>query len=181
MKYIFILFSLFYLNCHSIRTFWGKNRKQNTKQPILKQSQQIQSINVLNWNTWSSKELINFECNVHLDSCNETFNPFTANYCQQLTHFKTPVCGGQSCFFNESKQKCDGQCSNTILETCVSKVRNPTEDSDCVCTSSNVLAGTNNEESCDAATCYGNSCILAYFFINRISDGTLYAVCNNDS
>ena len=175
-----ILFSLIFLNFHSIHTLVRKNGKHNHKRPVLKQSLLIQSTNVLNWSVSASNQFINLECNVDLDSCNQTFNPFTTNYCQILTQFKTPVCGGLSCYFNETNKKCDGQCSNTILQTCVSKVSNPTENSDCVCASSRVVTDNNNNFYCDKANCYSNSCSLTYFLINRISDGSVYAICNND-
>ena len=139
----------------------------------------IDAVYVSDWKTYLSNRSINFECNANIEICNKTYNPFTANYCVVLMYFKTPVCGGLSCYFNEKKKKCDGQCTNTILQTCVSKVSNPTDNSDCVCASSRVLP-TKNYSVCDSSTCYSNSCSLAYYFVNGISDGTLYATCNND-
>jgi hypothetical protein len=139
----------------------------------------IETVNVLDWKEYYLNKSINFECNKSIEVCTKTYNPFTVNYCVVLTHFKTPVCGGLSCYFNEAKKKCDGQCSNTILQTCVSRVSKPTEDTDCICASSRILT-SKTFSTCDLNSCYGNSCSLSYFIVNGISDGTIYGTCNND-
>jgi hypothetical protein len=126
-----------------------------------------------------------------VDTCSESFNEFTLSFCQILTFFQTPVCGGLSCYYDSEQRQCKGQCSNTVLEQCVSQVNNPSKDSDCICASSiansnatyfdqqlNIL--TIDMPSCDANTCYGNSCSFFYISINRQSDKNLYAFCNNE-
>ena len=105
-------------------------------------------------------------------------------------YFKTPVCGGFSCYFDANKKQCAGQCSNTVLETCVSTVVNPQDDSDCTCATSNAYftsqynskTGVNiiDLPTCDASSCRGNSCSFKYISVNRVSDQVLYGFCNND-
>ena len=124
-------------------------------------------------------------------TCTETYNEFTLSFCQILTYFKNPVCGGLSCYFDASTGQCGGQCGNTVLEQCVSKVESPNDDSDCVCEISKANSNATyfdqqskvliiNMPSCDASTCYGNSCSFFYVSVDRQSDNVLYAYCNND-
>ena len=150
----------------------------------------ISTIGLFSWYPYYANLQINEACPYNnIQQCSINFNPFTLSPCQILTYFNRPVCGGQSCFFNQTSQKCDGQCSNPILQTCVSKSDTPRVDGDCVCASSSTnpsiwsnfsLGYYQYLPSCDASTCYGNSCSFFYVSINRISNGTLYARCNND-
>ena len=123
-------------------------------------------------------------------TCTKTYNKFTLSFCKILTYFKTPVCGGLSCYFDASTGQCGGQCGNTVFETCVSKVENPNNDSHCACASSvaswtpeynnSTNVQTINVATCDASTCYGNSCSFFYVSVDRQYDNGLYAHCNND-
>ena len=168
---------------------------KSTKKPITRivnaANTQIITEGVISWFPYYSSQFINQGCNWDdpNGTCQNDINAFTLNTCQILTHFNTPVCGGQTCFFNSTTGMCGGQCQNTILETCVSQVENPSEDSDCVCARSvaswtsnynnrtNVL--TNNVPTCDASTCYGNPCAFRYVSVNRKSDGVLRGFCTN--
>jgi hypothetical protein len=148
---------------------------------------------VLPWNPFYANQLINQGCKWDDPAgvCEESISTFTQTNCKMLKHFKTPVCGATSCYYNSTTGKCGGQCSNTVLETCVSRSRNPTQNSDCVCASS-AASFTSNFDSrtgvttidiptCDASTCYGNTCSFKYVSVNRVSDGQLYGFCNNEN
>ena len=149
----------------------------------------INTLGLLSWDPNYANLPINQACEPWNDTknCSNKFNPFTFSTCQVLTYFNTPVCGGQSCYFNQTSQKCDGQCSNPILQKCVSKTESPQSDVDCTCASSIanpvvLLRGQPIQiiPSCDASTCFLNSCSFFYVSINRLKNATLYAACNNN-
>jgi hypothetical protein len=133
-----------------------------------------------NWNQAISSKPINNQCSVDASLCNETFNSFTQSNCQNLLYYNLPVCGGLLCFFNQQIGKCDGQCRNTILETCVSQVEKPSKDSDCICGSSLARFTSDDIPTCDSSNCFENSCSFAYVSINRLKVNTLYGFCNNE-
>jgi hypothetical protein len=140
----------------------------------------VPTIALPNWNPVYSRAPINNQCNVDLSVCNETFNLFTQGNCKNLLFFNKPVCGGLQCYYNQRTGKCDGQCKNTILETCVSRVEKPSKDSDCICGSSIASFTSNGIPSCDTSNCFGNPCVFAYVSMNRQKDNILYGFCYND-
>lgn len=167
---------------------------------------QIQSLSVPNWGSTYAKNGINNYCKVtvvkNITKCTGIC-PLTNKLCRFITNFNEPVCGCMYCLLNYTTKQCFGQCSNTLLETCVSKKPVPSTDSDCVCVgcqASNIKQTTPppsyvpnyyddyayNDQglpSCNASSCYpGNSCSFFYATKNRvpISD-SLYCKCNNDN
>lgn len=151
--------------------------RTNTPRPF---NLPILTISLSNWNDGFGEDIINLDCNVDLETCNETFNSFTKSNCQMLTYLNMPVCGGLSCFYNSTIGKCDGQCENVILQKCVSQVENPSQDSDCLCASSFASFTRQQQPTCEPRTCYGNSCSFSFFSIHRQSDNHLHGFCNNE-
>ena len=200
-KFYFIVFSSIYLaNCQAVlpigkKTTTKKVNKKNTISRgvnIVSANIAIQTMGLINWDQYYASLPINSACRGStIDYCNNVFNAYTMNFCQVLTYFKKQVCGGLSCYFDASAGQCRGQCSNTFLQKCVSKVDNPSEDSDCVCASSVATSNSTSFDpetntltigipSCDASTCFGNSCSFCYISVDRQSDGQLYGFCNNE-
>jgi hypothetical protein len=189
MNKVIILCFIFIAACNAAVLITKKNP---TTRVVVAANTQILTLGVIPWNPFYSNKLINQGCNWNDPAgvCEENVSTFTLSKCQILTHFKTPVCGASSCYYNSTAGKCDGQCSNTILSTCVSQSDNPSQDSDCVCASStamfvnnfNIRTGVNliNIPTCDPRTCYGNTCSFKYVSVNRVSDGQLYGFCNNE-
>jgi hypothetical protein len=140
----------------------------------------VPTIALPNWNPVYSRVPINNQCNVDLSVCNETFNSFTQDNCKSLLYFNKPTCGGLLCYFNQRTGKCDGQCKNIILETCVSRVEKPNKDSDCICGSSVASFTLDGIPECDTSNCFGNPCVFAYVSLNRQKDNTLYGFCYNE-
>ena len=162
----------------------------------------VQTIGVSNWdNTYAINE-INKNCHMNQSTMKCYGSCLNGKSCQIMKNFDKIVCGCFFCRFNKTEKKCVGQCSNTILQTCVSKVYFPKKSSDCVCTSCtsswNIVKTTpsyfyNNYEvesyvgqripSCDDRTCYpGNSC--SFFFISKdreVVNDTLFCHCNNNN
>lgn len=192
----FILIAMFFgflVDCQKTNVTKKVSIKKSTtkKATIVSGNTLIKTLGLTDWDLSMAALPINAACQDRSSDCESTFNDFTMDFCQQLTYFKTPVCGGFSCFFNPSTRKCDGQCKEITLEKCVSRAKYPSSDSDCVCATSiansnatfydsqsNVL--TIGLPSCNASTCYGNSCDFSYISVNRQTDGVLYAYCNND-
>jgi hypothetical protein len=198
-KFYFIGFFFIYLaNCQAIIPVAKKlttKKKTTVKREgprVVSANIAIQTMGLINWNQYFANLPINSACQgSSIEDCNNIFNAFTMNFCQVLTYFKTPVCGGLSCYFDTNTGQCGGQCSNTVLEKCVSKVDNPSEDSHCACASSVAISNATSFDtetntltvaipSCDASTCFVNSCSFRYISVNRQSDGVLYGYCNND-
>lgn len=110
-----------------------------------------------------------------------------------MLNFDEVVCGCSYCFFDKTTSKCSGQCPNTFLQTCVSKIPIPSTDSDCACAQCSAQWVTEEIEdtyydngrqfpSCEAGTCLGdNSCTPMYVSRNRrLVNDTLFCQCNND-
>ena len=160
----------------------------------------IQTYSVSNWNQTSAKNAINENCRFISNKCTGTCS-ITNKPCQVLYNFDEPVCGCSYCLYNTSTKQCNGVCSNTLLQTCVSKKANPKKSSDCICTSCSAYWKTiqtttivynypsdyyigEQIPSCDAVTCYtGNSCSFFFVSKNRRSaiNNTLYCACNNNN
>ena len=188
MNKVIILCFIFIAACKAA----GITKKNPITKVVVAANTEIKTLMVISWNPFYANQLINQGCNWNDPAgvCEENINSFTLSHCQILSHFKTPVCGATSCYYNSTTGKCGGQCSNTVLETCVSQFDNPSQDSDCVCASSvdswtsNFNSRTNvntiNIPTCNATSCYGNTCSFKYVSVNRVSDGKLYGFCNNE-
>jgi hypothetical protein len=163
---------------------------------------QIQTIDLPDWKSKYSRNGLNNFCRFDYFKRCVGYCPITNSSCRIMTHFNQKVCGCKFCYFNNIFNKCFGQCSNTVLETCVSKVPIPTKNSHCKCASCKALwniiettkAHYNYVEdsnyfleqqipSCDDSTCYqGNSCSYYYFSKNRVLiNDSLFCQCNNNN
>jgi hypothetical protein len=158
---------------------------------------QVQTFSVPDWNTQYAQNGINNNCRMFKDKCLGMCTK-TNKKCEKMMNFNETVCGCVNCFYNRTLKLCTGQCQNTFLQTCVSKVANPTSTNDCACASCKATwqiitttggyyyaenDGTGQVATCDDSTCYpGNSCSFFYASMGRrpISD-TLYCKCNNDN
>ena len=136
------------------------------------------------------KNQVNRHCYFNSKGVCKGFCPLTLKKCAVLTNFNQKVCGCEYCAFDPEQQKCVGQCQNTILQNCVSKVAKPKQNSDCVCASCKTnlpVAATTQADGyisvpeCDSRTCHNNGCMSFYPIVrgNRLNS-TLYCVCNNN-
>ena len=162
-------------------------------------SSQIQTINIPDWN---KKNGLNDLCQFDYFKRCVGYCPITNSKCRVMMNFNQKVCGCEFCYFNYVLNKCVGQCSNTVMETCVSKVPIPSKTSDCACASckasldiiettqvySNYIEGDyyyvgQKIPSCDDSTCYpGNSCSFYYFSKNRVLiNDSIFCQCNNNN
>jgi hypothetical protein len=192
MNKVIILCFIFIAACNAAGLVTTTTKKNPTTRVIVAAYTQILTLGVIPWNPFYANQFINQGCKWDDPAgvCEENVSTFTLSQCQIMLHFKTPVCGATSCYYNSTTGKCGGQCSNTVLETCVSQFDNPSQDSDCVCASSvaswtsNFNSRTNvntiNIPTCNATSCYGNTCSFKYVSVNRVSDGKLYGFCNNE-
>ena len=142
-------------------------------------SMSIQTLDVPNWYTNYAKNGINDNCS--LNSRNKPIGicPLTGKKCQILINFNQLVSGCEYCNYNPTTKQCNGQCPNTFLQTCISKVAIPKKSSDCVCASCNAAWTTDEEPSCDASTCYSKECNA--FLVSsghRVVNSTLYCKCS---
>ena len=186
MKFFTVIFLIF--------NFLTKYNAQSTSKYTLTDPKKIYSnmvvntVGLISWYPHFALKPININCPWNnTESCTSSFNPFTFTQCSVLKYFNTNVCGGLSCYFNETTKKCTGQCSNPLLQTCISRTEIPTSDFDCYCGSSstNPVIFKNGIymqtiPSCDSSNCTVNSCSFFYVSVNRVGDNTLYASCNND-
>jgi hypothetical protein len=158
---------------------------------------QIQTNSIPDWNTQYAQNGLNNNCRMTNGKCLGLCTK-TNKKCEKIMNFNQTVCGCVNCGYDKYLKQCTGQCSNTFLQTCVSKVANPTTTNDCVCASCNATwqiktttggylygetNGTGQVATCDDSTCYpGNSCSFFYASIggSKISD-KLYCKCNNDN
>ena len=131
----------------------------------------------------------------------------TLKSCVEIRNFNQLVCGCLTCTFNSTTKRCGGQCHNTVLQSCVSKVAQPKKASDCVCAScqaflappppilrgfqTTVMTTTVNyyenpadgnigglKPTCDSSTCYNNECTPVFINKNgRRVNDTLYCRC----
>jgi hypothetical protein len=163
----------------------------------------INTLSIPDWNRIYARNGLNDFCRFNSQNKCVGLCPVTMKQCEILTNFNQQVCGCNFCMFSPITKQCFGQCSNIVLEKCVSKVPIPTSSNDCTCASCKaslkIIETTqaynyDNGEfnyhyigehipSCDESTCYlGNSCSFYYLSLNRrkIND-TLYCSCNNNN
>jgi hypothetical protein len=151
----------------------------------------LQTVEIPDWKRAFSKNGINNECRFDQNNNCIGMCSKTSSNCEKMKHFDEIVCGCRFCLFDSLLSKCSGQCSNTFLETCVSKIAIPKENSDCICAGCSAtwfnVAGQDSNElnipSCDESTCYpGNSCSPIYASRNHEPiNSTLYCQCNNNN
>jgi hypothetical protein len=158
---------------------------------IASSSYQIRTIAKIDW-TVVGQNYINKGCKYNINGQCTGYCPLTLKRCEEIANFDTKICGCNYCTFNSSTSKCNGQCSNILLDSCVGKVPLPKKDSDCICTSCtstwvNVNVGDEyypeyeDVPSCNDSTCGGNSCEPVYVSLSRrqrVND-TLYCNCKN--
>ena len=155
----------------------------------------LETIQVPDWDMTRARNSINRNCRfddngVCTGVCSINLAP-----CKILYNFDTPVCGCQFCGFNNVTRQCNGQCPNTILQTCVSIKVNPKQSSDCICASCEATWETilttqayyydqfigDQLAFCEDGTCHGNTCtpFIASKANKHVND-TLYCACNNN-
>ena len=148
----------------------------------------LQTIEIPDWQLSFARNSINNNCSFDRNNNCIGTCPLTSSKCQKLIHFDETVCGCSFCSFDSQAKKCSGQCPNTFLETCVSKISIPKDNSDCIC--AGCLAKWSNDAldgldfpSCDESTCYpGNSCSPIYVSKHHVPvNRTLYCQCNNNN
>jgi hypothetical protein len=153
-------------------------------------SSSIRTLAKINWDI-SGQNILNKGCKYDVNGKCTGFCPLTLKRCEELVNFDSNVCGCGYCSFNTTTKKCNGQCGNLILDSCVSKVEIPTKDSDCLCAScksgwETVGGDPANPDyqvtpSCDQTTCFGNSCEPVFVSFNgrTRANETLYCSCSN--
>ena len=163
----------------------------------------IQNLAKVNWDL-QSKNYINKDCRFDLDGKCTGFCPLTLKKCEELVNYDVKVCGCCFCKYNTTSKRCSGQCSKMITNNCISRVPNPTRDSDCVCASctSQFIEVNNNDyydlqyydgpiveptvqllPSCDSKTCYGHQCksvFVSSTIHNSTSEKNLECLCLNE-
>jgi hypothetical protein len=151
----------------------------------------VRTIAKVNWDI-VGQNFINKGCKYDTNGKCSGYCPLTMKKCEELKNFDSKVCGCGFCTFNTTSKKCNGQCGNIVLDSCVSRVAIPTKDADCLCTSctsefQNINIGDaeypdyEDVPSCDRSTCSGNSCEPVYVSLNgrsRVNE-TLYCNCRN--
>ena len=167
---------------------------------LSRSNRQIQTVSTFNWEDQYATNDINKNCYYNASTMTCDGMCFNGKPCRILLNFDEPVCGCFYCRFNRTTSKCYGQCSNILLQTCVSKVYHPTKSSDCICASCSptweIIMTTlpyyygevdyikgEKYPSCNPSTCFpGNSCLPVYVSKNHVAiNNTLYCQCNNDN
>jgi hypothetical protein len=150
-------------------------------------SSNMRTYSIKRWDI-DGQNYINKGCRYDINNKCTGFCPTTLKKCEELVNFNTKVCGCGYCKFNTITKRCNGQCGNLILETCISKVDQPTKDSDCACSSCKAAWITiHNDDygydeeypSCNEATCHVHGCEAHYISANGEKNDTLYCSCNS--
>ncbi len=97
----------------------------------IKASSAIPTISKLTVEQIKAGTSLNNNCKVNGSICSG--NCINGRKCEWLRNFDEPFCGCLSCAFNTRTSKCEGQCSNLLLQSCLSIIPVPKKSSDCVC------------------------------------------------
>jgi hypothetical protein len=149
----------------------------------------IQSMSRVNWNVLS-QNYINKDCKYDSRGKCSGFCPLTLKFCTELLNYDQKVCGCAYCLFNRTTKTCNGQCGNLVLSNCINRVKNPSKNSDCVCSSCETkmvdvnIGDDYNVEiiklpSCDSSMCHSRPCIPFFISPNKTTRN-LECMCKND-